>query len=56
MENCVYCEKPLLETEKVRWYSEHVHTDCYEALLADAEAIIVTEQPAQDHSQEVQPH
>jgi hypothetical protein len=31
MENCVYCEKPLAETEKVRWYGEHVHSECYEA-------------------------
>jgi hypothetical protein len=31
MEHCGYCEKPLDETEKVRWYGEHVHTDCYEA-------------------------
>jgi hypothetical protein len=53
MENCVYCEKPLAETERVRWYGEHVHTECYEALLADAVAIIVTEQPAQDHSKEM---
>jgi hypothetical protein len=53
MENCVYCEKPLSETERVRWYGEHVHSECYEALLTDAVAIIVTEQPAQDHSNEM---
>jgi len=53
MENCVYCQKPLSETERVRWYGEHVHTQCYEALLADDVAIIVTEQPTEDHSQEM---
>jgi hypothetical protein len=53
MENCVYCEKPLAETERVRWYSEHVHSECYEALLAEAVAIIVTEQPAQDYRKEM---
>ncbi len=53
METCVYCEQPLAETERVRWYSEHVHTECYEALLANAAAIIVTEQPAQDPSKEM---
>ena len=53
MEHCVYCEKPLSETERVRWYGEHVHSECYEALLADAMAIIVTEQPVQDHGQEM---
>jgi len=39
--------------ERVRWYGEHVHTQCYEALLADDVAIIVTEQPTEDHSQEM---
>jgi hypothetical protein len=53
MENCVYCQKPLSETERVRWYDEHVHSECYEALLADAVVIIVTEQPVEDHSQEM---
>ncbi len=53
MEYCSYCEQSLLETERVRWYGEHVHTECYEALLIDAAAIIVTEQPAQDYSQEM---
>ncbi len=50
MEHCVYCEKPLAETERVRWYGEHVHSECYEALLVDDVAIIVTEPPAEDHS------
>lgn len=48
-----YCEKPLSETERVRWYGEHVHAECYEALLTDAVAIIVTEQPTQDSSKEI---
>ncbi len=55
MEKCVYCERPLAETERVRWYSEHVHSECYEALLADDAAIIVTEQLAQDHRKEMMP-
>ncbi len=53
MESCSYCEQPLAETERIRWYDEHVHSECYEALLAEAIAIIVTEQPAPDHSQEM---
>ena len=53
MENCIYCEKPLSETERVRWYGEHVHSECYEALLAEVVAIIVTEQPTHNHSQEI---
>jgi hypothetical protein len=52
-QQCSYCEQPLSEIERVRWYGEHVHTECYEALLADAVAIIVTEQPAQDYGQEM---
>jgi hypothetical protein len=56
MENCVYCEEPLSEIERVRWYGEHVHSECYEALLADAVAIIVTEKPTQDHSKEMIPN
>ncbi len=52
-QQCGYCEQPLAETERVRWYDEHIHSECYEALLAEAVAIIVTEQPAQDHSQEM---
>lgn len=54
-QQCTYCEKPLGETEKVRWYSEHVHSECYDALLADTAAIIVIKQPAHDHNQEM-PH
>ncbi len=53
MENCIYCEKPLAETERVRWYGERVHAECYEALLADDIAIIVTEQPVEQHSEEM---
>jgi hypothetical protein len=53
MEQCDYCEQPLSETERVRWYDEYIHSECYEALLADAVAIIVTEQPVQDHSNEM---
>ncbi len=52
-QQCTYCGKPLGETEKVRWYSEHVHSECYDALLADARAIIVMKQPAHDHNQEM---
>jgi hypothetical protein len=50
---CGYCEKPLAEIERVRWYDEYIHSECYEALLADVFAIIVTEQPAPDPNQEV---
>ena len=53
MEHGGYCEQPLAETERVRWYGEHVHSECDEALLADAVAIIVTEQPAQDYSKDM---
>jgi hypothetical protein len=53
MEYCHYCQQLLAETEKVRWYDEHIHTQCYDAILAQAIAIIVTEQPTQDHSQEM---
>ncbi len=53
MEYCRYCEQPLAETERVRWYDEHIHSECYEALLAEAVAIIIIEQPAQNHSQEM---
>ena len=53
MEYCRYCQQPLAETEKVRWYDEHIHTQCYDAVLAEVVAIIVTEQPVQDHSNEM---
>ena len=53
MEYCRYCQQPLAETEKVRWYDEHIHTQCYDAILAEVVAIIVTEQPVQDHSNEM---
>ena len=52
-QQCTYCEQPLAEMEKVRWYDEHVHSECYEALLAEAVAIIVTVQSAQDHSDDM---
>jgi hypothetical protein len=51
-QQCSYCEQPLAETEKVRWYGEYVHSECYEVLLAEAVAIIITEPPAQDHGNE----
>jgi hypothetical protein len=50
MEYCHYCKQPLAETEKVRWYDEHIHTQCYDAILAEVVAIIVTEQPTHNHS------
>ena len=43
MEQCRYCQQPLADTEKVRWYDEHIHTQCYDAILTEAIAIIVTE-------------
>lgn len=43
MEMCIYCEQPLAETERVRWYSERVHPACYEELLTNELAVLVTE-------------
>jgi hypothetical protein len=51
MEMCVYCEQPLAETERVRWYSECVHPACYEELLANELAVLVMERRA-DQRQE----
>jgi hypothetical protein len=53
MKYCRYCQQPLAETEKGRWYNEHIHTQCYDAILAQAIAIIVTEQPTHNYSQEM---
>jgi hypothetical protein len=53
MENCVYCDQPLAETERVRWYSERVHAACYEELLADEMANIATAQQAEQHNEEI---
>jgi hypothetical protein len=44
MEMCTYCEQPLAETERVRWYSERVHPACYEELLANELALLAIEQ------------
>ncbi len=53
MEHCVYCEKPLFETERVRWYGERVHNECYDALLAADLVIIETEPPTEENSQDI---
>ena len=53
MEQCVYCEKPLFETERVRWYGERVHSECYDALLATDLVIIMTEPLTDDDSQDM---
>ncbi len=53
MENCVYCNKPLADTERVRWYCERVHAECYEELLTDETAIVAAEQRAEQHNEEI---
>jgi hypothetical protein len=53
MENCVYCDKPLADTDRIRWYSERVHDACYEELLADERATIATERRAEQRNEEV---
>jgi hypothetical protein len=52
-QQCGYCKQPLAEMEKVRWYDEHVHSQCYDALLADVRAIIVIKQVVHDHSDDM---
>ncbi len=54
MEQCGYCDKPLAEMDKVRWYSECVHAACYEELLADGIAMIAIEQLVEQHNEEAQ--
>ncbi len=49
---CNYCKQPLYETEQVRWYSEYIHCQCYDALLTDPVTIMVIELPTHDHNQE----
>ena len=53
MEDCIYCDKPLAETERVRWYGERIHSECYEALLAAEVAIIVIEPLTDNESQDM---
>ncbi len=52
MERCIYCEQPLAETERVRWYGERVHAACYEALLANELALLAIERGAEQHQEE----
>jgi hypothetical protein len=52
MEKCIYCDEPLADTDRVRWYSERVHDVCYEELLADERAMIATEQRVERRNEE----
>jgi hypothetical protein len=52
MEMCIYCEQPLAETERVRWYSERVHAACYDELLANELALLATERRGEQHQED----